>query len=753
MNLRELLGDIVSPEKLRSPRALAVHKYLKTNHALYFRLIECRTKENYDILEIEVSVEVCQHRIVDIKPKERIAIFFNTQGDTLPRFYPLRSDFPRDLLHSMVNEKENLQSLCLWEEPFEELRSRLTPYLLLARLKEWLEKTADGTLHDPEQSLEPVLIGYNYQIIIPIDAINSEKRYVAFESKNACGQTVFRFFEQVQNHKNEKIGVVLIAFKTPEITHRAVRYTPENLQQLSDFLLKIGFDLKSELRKWASEVKREIVLGKAQSVILIEFPKRRSKTDKVESTEYWAFLTKESISALGEALGAFVDASPYDIPYKATLLGDGGQSSNSNLEKFDIFAVAVRKEISSDMLSSLSGYGEEMRPLITAIGAGSLGAKIIELAARCGFGQWAVIDRDIFLPHNLVRHILGKWAIGSPKVEGVRDFVNSLVPGNPIYQTLTADIKNRQNHEEEIESIFNKSDLILDMSASVAVAREVCEYAIEKRRASLFLNPSGKDIVLLLEDSKRKVSLWDLEGTYYKALASDDILQGHLADSHSPTRYGNGCRDLTAQISADRISTLGGIALQQLIQQYKSTEGSATIWRSDIESGGVKAVKLDVTPGIEISLGDWRVRWTQQILDELATQRTQSLPNETGGVLLGIVDFEHKMVVVADNISAPSDSVKRPHYFQRGITGLENTLLEKGRKSADQLKYIGEWHSHPDGIKVHPSDEDEDVFRRLGEVFDDTTEFYLMAILGVNQLFVRMGLGGNAEECCLFTTQ
>ncbi|MBW4473969.1 MAG: Mov34/MPN/PAD-1 family protein [Stenomitos rutilans HA7619-LM2] len=743
MKLRLLSGDIISPEKLRSPRAVALHRYLNTRHSLYFQLIECLATERLDTLVVQVSIEVYQHRTIDIRPKEILAISFVSDRDTLPIFYPLRLDFPIDLVHIMVDWNEEYPSLCLWEEPFEDLRSRLTPYLLLARLKEWLEQTADGTLHDDKQPLEPVLLGNNDQIIIPVDATASGKKYVALSSENAQGQSTLCFVEQNKLGKDEKPGFVLAGFTTPPITHRAVKYAPRNLEQLYNLLHEIKFDIKAELTKWIQQIKSYEDLVEARLVILIEFPKKRTEIGAVESTESWAFITIQSIADIGEALGTLVDAGSYGIPAMGIVISPN--TINSDLEKFEIYALAVRRELSSETLSVLSGYGEETRPSIAAIGAGALGSKIIELAVRCGFGQWSVIDKDIFLPHNFVRHVLGVWAVGRLKVNALQSFVNSLVPNNPVRRIVVADVMARQNNQE-IDEVFINADLILDMSASVSVSRQLCEHVVSKRRASLFLSPSGKDIVLLLEDVERTASLWDLEGIYYKALVNESLLQGHLTDEDAPTRYGNGCRDLTARISADQVSTLAGIGLRQLIQQYKTLNSSATIWRSNLQNGEVKALNLLVTPGIEIQLGDWCVRWNKGLLDELVTQRSGSLPDETGGVLVGIVDFEHRKVVVAADIPAPPDSVKRPHYFERGVTGLNDTLVETARKSAGQLRYIGEWHSHPNGVAARPSNDDEGVFTKLGEVFDETNEFYLMAILGANELFARMGLDGNIQE-------
>lgn len=749
MNEIKFFGDIVSSESLRSDRAKLIHHYLELGDIPYFRLVECRSRDNIDTLIIEVSVEVSKHRLTNIKAKEKIAIVFKADRDCLPGFYPLRKDFPLDVVHATISDEVSFPSLCLWDEPFSELRGGLTPFSLLSRLKKWLEKTADDDLHQNDQPLEPVLQGFFGQVIIPADISGPDEKFVGFRSENAAGYSVIQFVRAREIRENGKRpDFLLAAFKTPAITHRAVRYAPSNLQQLKELLNEIQFDLSEELKAWAKSVKSETHLAKFLPVIVIEIPKKRTDIGEVESSEWWAFTTvHKTVLDLGESLGAFTDARKYGIPAQAIIIGNS--DGKENLEEFTIISLLVCRELTCDILPKLSGYEFQSTPSITAIGAGTLGSKIIELAARCGFGRWHLIDRDIFLPHNAVRHVLGGDCSGMSKASALRYFVNNLVPGNPVCHDLVVDVKEPSNLEEAFNEALSGVDLILDMSASIAVARQLCEHPSEQRRASLFLNPSGKDVVLLLESYDRTVSLWDLEANYYRALVTVSNLGEHLSDGEGHVRYGNGCRDLTARISADQVSTLSGIALRQLIRRVKDDDASAAIWRSDLQTGEVRAIQFETSLGIAITLGNWRIRWSSVLIEGLVQQRIDNCPNETGGILLGIVDFEHRVIVVAADIPAPEDSTKRPHFFERGVTGLGTHLRDVEERSAGQLRYIGEWHSHPDGTEAYPSSDDEQVFERLSEIFYQASEPYIMAIIGSKQLFARLGLNRESEESIL----
>ena len=746
MNEVKIFGDIVLSESLRSDRAKLIHHYLDSGDVPYFRLVECRSRDKIDTLVIEVSVEVSKHRLIDIKSKEKIAIVFNAERDCLPSFYPLRKDFPLDVVHVTISDEGSFPSLCLWDESFSELRGGLTPFSLLSRLKTWLEKTADGVLHQDDQPLEPVLQGVFGQVIIPADISEPDEKFVGFRSENAAGYSVIRFVREKQIRENGKRpGFLLATFQTPAITHRAVKYAPTNLQQLKELLSEIQFDLSDGLKTWAESVSNATQLADFYPVILIEIPKKRKDIGEVESSEWWAFTTvSKTVLDLGESLGAFTDARKYGIPAQAIMLGHN--DSKENLEEFSIISLIVCRELTSGKLPKLSGYDFQTTLSITAIGAGTLGSKVIELAARCGFGRWRLIDRDIFLPHNAVRHVLGEDWSGKSKAFALRYFVNTLVPGEPVSQDLVVDVKEPSKLEEAFNEALSGIDLILDMSASVAVARQLNEHPSDRRRASLFLSPSGNDVVLLLESCDRTVSLWDLEADYYRALVIEPSLDGHLSDKDGRVRYGNGCRDLTSRISADQVSTLSGIALRQIIRRVKDENASAAIWRSDLQTGKVDAIELKTSLGLAITLKDWRIRWSSGLIESLVQQRIDNLPNETGGVLLGIVDFEHRVIVAAADIPAPEDSKKRPHFFERGVTGVSARLKDVEECSAGQLRYIGEWHSHPDGTEAYPSTEDEQVFGRLSKIFQQASEPYIMAIISSNQLFTRFGLNRESEE-------
>ena len=156
-----------------------------------------------------------------------------------------------------------------------------------------------------------------------------------------------------------------------------------------------------------------------------------------------------------------------------------------------------------------------------------------------------LVDPDIFLPHNLARQQLTGHALGYSKAQTLAHDLNTLFEES-IAVPKVIDVLTSGGHEHLIEE-YQKSQVILEMSASVPVARYLAnDVSSLVRRLSLFLNPDGTDLVLLVEDSARKHRLDDLEMQYYVELTRSPELSEHLFKQGKPIRYGN--RVATSQL-------------------------------------------------------------------------------------------------------------------------------------------------------------------------------------------------------------
>jgi len=79
--------------------------------------------------------------------------------------------------------------------------------------------------------------------------------------------------------------------------------------------------------------------------------------------------------------------------------------------------------------------------------------------------------------------------------------------------------------------------------------------------------------------------------------------------------------------------------------------------------------------------------------------RLSKLPVETGGVLVGGLDLHNMIVYIVDIIPSPKDSIEKPYSYIRGFEGLKEKVEKINHLSGRRLDYIGEWHTHQNGVR------------------------------------------------------
>jgi len=132
---------------------------------------------------------------------------------------------------------------------------------------------------------------------------------------------------------------------------------------------------------------------------------------------------------------------------------------------------------------------------------------------------------------------------------------------------VVANVLRPGDQKEIVNVALNEADLILDFSASVPVSRYLARRKESvARRASLFFNPRGTDLVCLSEDELRATTLDCLEMQYYRAIVRDERLSGHLATNQSKTRYARSCRDVSFSLPTHLVAFMGVLALMPSVQ-------------------------------------------------------------------------------------------------------------------------------------------------------------------------------------------
>ena len=135
-----------------------------------------------------------------------------------------------------------------------------------------------------------------------------------------------------------------------------------------------------------------------------------------------------------------------------------------------------------------------------------------------------------------------------------------------------------------------------------------------------------------------------------------------------------------------------------------------------LETGEVVLTKPSIAAVERHNILGWEVSIDGALKNERIRQRAAKLPSETGGVLLGIIDVQSRKVQLVDALEAPPDSVETPCLFERGIGGLTEEVTKNMARTMDQVRYVGEWHSHPPRYSLRPSGTDLEQLGWLARV-------------------------------------
>jgi hypothetical protein len=731
-NLISLPGERISSESLKIAKARELCAFLEMSGYPYAKLDSAfRASDGHEGALLDVDVEVGQEPAHEIHQVEQIAILFSIADDWYPEVLSLRGDFPQ-VPHLNLREQEFPRSLCVYEEPYSVVRLASTPARFLERIRMWFRDTARGVLHRDDQPLEPILLPEPRHLVIPSDLFlrgsegAPEKLWFTLRhSSSASELLVAKRLDRVTLQERQRgLGYLATTFQTTPQTHGVIRRLPKNLLDVHDLMAAAGLDMLSTLRDRMLTWSREDAPLNARLVLLAFFPKSRTADRPPEVSDIWAFVSLDTIRQIGATLGFW---QPQPNGQVAALIGtDIDRQKASSVE---VFVMNPSFALNRFQAALLNGCAPVTMQII-AIGVGALGSQVVTKLVRGGFGSWTVIDNDHLLPHNVARHELTESMLGLPKVVGVQMLGNNILEEQAIPAAIVADILRPRDKQEQIQAAIKASDMVLDFSASVPVARHLADLGFGPRRASAFLNSDATDVVVLAEDRERTIPLDCLEMQYYRAIVSQPELTGHLAKGNiSRIRYAQTCRDLTSTIPEDLVGLHSAIVARAIRTVVDNPTASITVWRASTTMT-VTSVTIVPSAARELTIGAWRVRTDELLIERLKRLRSDRLPNETGGVFVGSFDLERKIIYIVDTIPSPPDSTEWPVLYIRGCDGLPERVEIIQEATLGMLQYVGEWHSHPDGCSTNPSNDDLKVFSWLTEHMTGDGLPAVMAIVG-----------------------
>lgn len=710
-------SEVVDVQEFANPLAKALHAYIVGPGENYTTLGECRRFGEFDLVSFDLVVERPQRPVYDILPVESLTVCFARTGSMSFAVLVARPDFP-DTPHQNLMPEGFPACICVDDRPWQDTRSFYTAAELMGRLSGWFEKACQGELHGAGQPLDPLFLPDTYnQIILKNDfweaARLGSNLFIWAVDKEA--QCIFIGGSRPSSVVGDDIRLMAFHCAIEPQQMKRMKRAPRDLGQLSDFLVDAGVDfpslLQQSIKDWVNG-KKEIGDGKRITCLLVTMPQIDPTTGDVGTRETVAFVTASSPGEIGEKMGFLlrnVSGEAKEVNFLPTV---GAHVSMDGVRDVPVSMSFVHKAFDAAGAARLSGEPHADERRIVMIGAGSAGSAISEILARQGLFKWTIVDDDTLLPHNVARHTLNNQFVGRSKAMGlanrligVRDDVDvRAVVDNVLTPVDKAAL------DQQIED----AELILDASASVPVSRWASDLPGTARRLCAFFTPNGKSAVLMIEDEARSLTLRDLETLYLREIFQNPTLADHLG-AVDRMQYTGACRALTNRIPMSSIQVLSGLIAAGIASGVRTPDAAVKIWTMNEDGVRITPVSGAMTT---MTANGWSVVLPAALKDELRERRLTALPSETGGSLMGMFDFERRRVDVVGALPPPSDSIGTPSSFTRGVSRLRTAIEAAAARTGNQIRYIGEWHSHPVGRSSRPSGTDIEQIRQLNDAME-----------------------------------
>ncbi len=175
---------------------------------------------------------------------------------------------------------------------------------------------------------------------------------------------------------------------------------------------------------------------------------------------------------------------------------------------------------------------------VAVIGCGSLGSKVAAMLARSGVESFYLVDDDLLLPDNLVRHDLDWRDVGTHKVDAVTQRIKNVNPDAKVYvrRVRMAGQESSGSAEAAITSLLAR-DLIINATANPNVHNLVSAVAESAAKPVVWAEMYGGGFGGLIaryrpgvEPSpqlmRRAIENWFAERNYQPKMATRDYATG-----------------------------------------------------------------------------------------------------------------------------------------------------------------------------------------------------------------------------------
>lgn len=705
-NDKILRGNEIRGDQLRLPRAQAIYRAVNIHE--YAEMVKCQRNASQDeILTFRLKrLQIPEYPEFPIKTEETVAVICTFTDQFWPEVYAVRNNFPIGLPHSNAKPFKRPVSMCVTDYQFYDVRLQFSAFDFVNSIRHWFEKNSIGELHESDRPIEIFMMPDGYYTII-----GETERYNPYIKLEQI--TKISFTLSFSNPKDATHTYMSIVAK-PSIATSMV-YKPQTIGDLSD-LIELSAQ-ESIITFLVSQCARVPKRARQLPILLfVTINQKRAIVDD-HSIEYFAIDT----GVTGETI--------------VSRLFKTSQKEVEDWLRTQPVKIYECRYCIHRVFNKILNSTEVSMANLTIIGTGTLGSNVVDHIVRKGVCErLTIIDNDIYFPHNFGRHALPAKYVMHMKSVAMQNLYADVMGQKIVPVPQNACLLS----ESEQTQFYGTADLIIDVSTVIAVERHLArDISIKNGRCcSIFLNPQGTDLVMLMEDKGRMERLDLLEMAYYSALLENDSLQNHLKIPEQRRTSTFSCRSESNIIDYDDIGVLSSIASREIQRHYQQTTANAEIWRINKPEGNVTRVEVPIHEWELYENDGVKVYVSKRLQDTLNKERIAYGNDETGGCLCGCYDRDRRIIYVFAHIPAPPDSKHTPTSFERGTEGLNEKKQQIAQRTYYQVRYIGEWHSHPHSA-TRPSSLDKEQFAKLNKELLQQDVPFVQMICGTSDFFVK----------------
>jgi len=362
---------------------------------------------------------------------------------------------------------------------------------------------------------------------------------------------------------------------------------------------------------------------------------------------------------------------------------------------------------------------------VALIGLGALGSPVAELLAKAGVGRFRLCDSDRLGTGNVARHIGGLHEFGAYKVCVV---MSRMLEINPYLKFGDGDssVASAVRSLDQLATFIAPADLTICTTANENVESTINQIAVIQRKPVLYgraLRRGSMGRVFLVRPGVDpcKACL----GEYARAGRSGEAApDGWIDVEESPDDILlHECGRPVIPASAADLSFVAALIARVAIDYLEGRSLEANHWLWSRPAAVEVAPRFNRPMVTHIAqLPRWAecgtcrepdvvgVAMSQEIYDSVVAMTEASPESETGGILIGFIDDDHRAVVV--RATGPGPNAERlKSGFARDVEFVQGELDWMAREVDSRAVYIGEWHSH---LEADPEPSSRDIESMFG---------------------------------------